>query len=707
MTTFQGLLKPGGVSWWAALNYAFQLSLSPSIGIIEGGASSAAFGLSLLPSIQMVPTSISVSSFNLSLPGLTIGIATPAPTTASFNLALSPALSMIGKEQYARSFSLGLTPTIGMVGGSRTPAVFGLSMSLSINMVALSGLVTRDSATGNLIHNGQRFRFAGGNAVNDTGMPSSANGNAYGGTVVSGSYLATHSQIDAYLSSAVSMNATAIRSWGVMSVNHSLAVHSSMGVYNASALENVDYLLQQCGIRGIKVILPLVGNSDRSWYCSANGVTPDADATQFYTNTTIINSFKGLISFVLNHVNQYTGLKYKDDPAIVAWQFGNELTDSGLADASFSAWHDTISQHIKVTESAQQLVMWGCTGISSDNVTFDSVRMSLPYVDVFANHCYDNFRIPSWVSKEAQAAHLYGKAYVVDEYSWTDKQVNGSALSWILGQMLSMIEGSPFLDGDNFWDLLAPLTSWGDGFTLHYPGDNSDMITRATQLANHASTMQTPAPATPPKSQTLVDVFSLFDSAKWTARSGATVSSGMASLPSAASGGSAFSSNITYDLTDSTVIVEFVVKNPGVGNSGCGMYVQPTQAPYANNLLGFIIDGNTMKYRYDTGTVNETTEAYSATDHRWLRLRADPHTGVGNGTVYWDVSADGVTWVNKRSFTPGLLLNSVYLILYNENWGGDTGSGTALFDNFNNLPVVAPNFYPPVKRPNYGALLQV
>jgi hypothetical protein len=56
--------------------------------------------------------------------------------------------------------------------------------------------------------------------------------------------------------------------------------------------------------------------------------------------------------------------------------------------------------------------------------------------------------------------------------------------------MLTAILASKYVDGDNFWELLAPLAQFGGGFMLHWPGDNANMATRATQLANHAREMQ-------------------------------------------------------------------------------------------------------------------------------------------------------------------------------------------------------------------------
>ena len=77
---------------------------------------------------------------------------------------------------------------------------------------------------------------------------------------------------------------------------------------------------------------------------------PIRSLSQFFTDTTVINSFKAHISFVLNHVNRYTGIAYKDDPTILAWETGNEVTVSPTAwDSTYNGWTEDIAQHIKVT----------------------------------------------------------------------------------------------------------------------------------------------------------------------------------------------------------------------------------------------------------------------------------------------------------------------------------------------------------------------
>lgn len=39
----------------------------------------------------------------------------------------------------------------------------------------------------------------------------------------------------------------------------------------------------------------------------------------------LLGSYKKIVTFLLNRVNTVTGVRYGDDPTILAWQTGNEL----------------------------------------------------------------------------------------------------------------------------------------------------------------------------------------------------------------------------------------------------------------------------------------------------------------------------------------------------------------------------------------------
>ena len=50
---------------------------------------------------------------------------------------------------------------------------------------------------------------------------------------------------------------------------------------------------------------------------------------RFYTDDSVINTFKNYTDILMRHVNPYTGLSYADDPTIIGYETGNEL--NGIA----------------------------------------------------------------------------------------------------------------------------------------------------------------------------------------------------------------------------------------------------------------------------------------------------------------------------------------------------------------------------------------
>jgi mannan endo-1,4-beta-mannosidase len=359
---------------------------------------------------------------------------------------------------------------------------------------APSNTVVMDFPTGNLMLGGKRLRVAG---ANTTGLGAVNYSSMYGASVDGeGYHFASHSEIDDVLNQAQAMSAMVFRCYGsVMSVGRLSAVQPVLGAFNAAALEPVDYMLQQCAIRGVKVWFPLVDAYDfqprgAPWYCTVNGVSPDGNASQFYdpANIAIVNSFKTHISYVLNHVNQYTGVVYKNDPTILCWETGNEL-HNGVSggNAATRAWTDQISRHIKVTESALQLVMDGMAFISTGVDDGGFRNADLPYIDIVTNHPYYSGALPQVVAS-GPGAHSFQKAYIVGEYTWTDLNPGGTGNDWTLVQLLSAIETSNTIDGDAYWQLLPLLVGVGGPsiFGLHYPGDNADMADRGIKLARHA-----------------------------------------------------------------------------------------------------------------------------------------------------------------------------------------------------------------------------
>ena len=317
--------------------------------------------------------------------------------------------------------------------------------------------------------------------------------------------------VNTALQTVVDMGGTVVRchTCGI-STGNAQSIEPSLGTFNTTALDHIDYFVAQAGKDGIRLDIPLTDAynywtggyfdfTDWLGLSTPSNCPSAACASQFYTNPRAIAAYEAYISEVLNHVNIYTGVANKDNPTIMSWETGNELA-YGLGGASeFTKWTATISAYIK-SIAPSQLVMDGSLGL-------DPGDLKLANVAIEDQHFYpmNNSQLASEASQTAAA----GKALVVGEYAWNTTG---------LASFLSLIQSTPSISGDMYWDLLPPNENWGfeehyDGYQVHYPGDSSDVssagvmppVTAASSdaplvalLSSHAYAMAgTAAPAYP------------------------------------------------------------------------------------------------------------------------------------------------------------------------------------------------------------------
>ncbi|GAC1398999.1 MAG: hypothetical protein NVS4B12_05030 [Ktedonobacteraceae bacterium] len=327
--------------------------------------------------------------------------------------------------------------------------------------------------------NGQPFRFAGAN-IHWLGLDDSTN-------------YPSQFRVDDALESAQDMGATVVRvhSLGI-STGCSNCIEPSLGVFNENALRHNDYVIKTAREHGIRLIIPLTDN----WHYPAGGKhsftdwrgIPDEE--QFYFNTQVIKDFEDFIKTLLTHVNTYTGIAYKDDPTILAWETGNELDPPTI-------WTKLISTYIKSVDS-NHLVMDGKTGV-------DPQAASLSDVDIVSNHYYP-MNISALIH-DAEAARQAGKVFCVGEFDWNNAN-GGDALN----SFLAAVASNTTVVGDLFWELWSHNDEYGYvsnqvKYTLHYPGDSAAMRMSVHELRMHAYNMSgMPVPAERRPGPPLIDV---------------------------------------------------------------------------------------------------------------------------------------------------------------------------------------------------------
>lgn len=314
-----------------------------------------------------------------------------------------------------------------------------------------------------LLLNGKPFRYSGANIYwlgldENTGSISAP----------------TDFRVDDALTTAKEMGATVIRAHTLgISVGCPNCIEPSLGGFNEAALVKVDYAVKRAHELGLKLIIPFVDNY--KYYHGGKHTFTDwrgVNENQFYDNTQVINDFKQYMGVILNRVNTYTGIAYKDDPAIMAWETGNEIYPPAW-------WTGMVANYIKSIDP-NHLVVDGRYGI-------DPAAVILNNVDIYSDHFYplSNAKLTT----DAALLKLANKPLVVGEYDWANAK-GGDSLS----SFLSVLENTPNVAGDSYWALLGHNDTYGfvqhnEPFTLHYPGDTPEMKNRAQLLRNHAFMM--------------------------------------------------------------------------------------------------------------------------------------------------------------------------------------------------------------------------
>ncbi len=235
------------------------------------------------------------------------------------------------------------------------------------------------------------------------------------------------------------------------------------GDFNETAFRVLDKVLQIANEKGIRVIIPLVDNwhwwGGRAEYASFRGKSPD----KFWTDKQLLSDFEETIRFTLNRVNTYTGVAYKDDPAIFGWETGNELD-------STPEWTRHISAFIKSQDSNHLVI---------DGFALHGVRQASlddPNIDVITTHHYPNTDADYVAAITRAHEQTRGKKpYFVGEFGFASVDELRDVMDTIIARDISggMLWSLRFhnRDGGFYWHS----ESSGENVfkAYHWPGFNS------------------------------------------------------------------------------------------------------------------------------------------------------------------------------------------------------------------------------------------
>ena len=279
----------------------------------------------------------------------------------------------------------------------------------------------------------------------------------------------------------------------------------------ANGLAYLDYAIYSASQHGIKLLVTFVNNWEQfggmAQYCKwaeLAGIEITDDHDDFYTNETIKSWYKNYVSTLLNRVNVYSGIKYKDDPAIFAWELANEPrceSDAYCKNNIVYNWAKEMSEYVKSIDP-DHLVAVGDEGFTNYGysdfeegdhkyVYYGSAGMdfnkliSIPTIDFGTPHIYcDQWGLTDeqarfWFAHHYDICTKHNKPVILEEFNWKER----TGRVEILRGWFDILEGKDknypdvHYAGTNYWMLASVMEAEGklyqdyDGYTIYFRND--------------------------------------------------------------------------------------------------------------------------------------------------------------------------------------------------------------------------------------------
>lgn len=232
------------------------------------------------------------------------------------------------------------------------------------------------------------------------------------------------------------------------------------------AFKTLDKVLALANERGVRLIIPIVNNFQWWGGAAEYAAFRGKQKNDFWTDPQLIDDFKKTVQFLITRINTVTGVPYREDKCILAWETGNETECP-------HSWTHEIATYIKSLDS-NHLVMDGYnTPVLRDESIDDDT------IDVIQTHHYENDPRQMIDHIKASVQKVKGrKPYMLGEFGFISTEATRAVLETVIGEKISgaLIWSLRYhhRDGGFFWHSEP---AGGDFFkAYHWPGFDSGEI---------------------------------------------------------------------------------------------------------------------------------------------------------------------------------------------------------------------------------------
>lgn len=161
--------------------------------------------------------------------------------------------------------------------------------------------------------------------------------------------------------------------------------------YNEEAFQCLDRVIALAHEYNVRLVIPFVASQS---FGGIRGVDEFSALSgkpngSFWTDEEVKADFRHFLDYILNRRNTVNGLLYKEDPAILCWQLGNEFGsyagDRGLSYDEWNprvlAWSLEMAAYIKTIDKNHLLMEAG----GADRKAF----LTDPNIDIISDHFYE------------------------------------------------------------------------------------------------------------------------------------------------------------------------------------------------------------------------------------------------------------------------------------------------------------------------------
>lgn len=293
-------------------------------------------------------------------------------------------------------------------------------------------------------------------------------------------------------------------------------------------LQKLDYALYQAEKHGIKLLITFTnywdafgGMGQYIKWAQELGIT-GLKKDDFYTNETLKGWYKDYVNGLLNHTNQYTGRKLKDEPSVFAWELANEPrcnTDAQCKDNILYNWAKEMSEYVKSVDpnhmvslgdegfynkpygyyneyTTSNYAFYGAEGVDFEKLmTIDTLDFGTPhlYLDQWGmKHTGTGQDDLLWFKIHGETCAELDKPVILEEFGLTNRTIRDNEYE----QWFEVLEGNVYetveYAGTNYWMIASyidgALYPDYDQYTVYGP-EGTDTESTRQLIMKHAANM--------------------------------------------------------------------------------------------------------------------------------------------------------------------------------------------------------------------------